>query len=373
MGVFEKFGFAIIWVLAAALPAVAAADERIEFGPPGPPQTIAFADAVASATVTFRISHDAQHDGGDAGVSPSISSGSLVVRAFGVSRRYDLSTIFPIETSRILLNKDAEGACGTATALSRRDGYLVVEAVLAEKGCAPFAAFIDLHDGRVAHEAIFDPAWLHRFDVHPYHASGAPIRIVRVERIVPQAVRYNADGRTSTLIAWPFFIVHATDAHGALLVFAVDPDTLVGLDERRVTLRAGETAFLEPSDISDPELPVQLFSDEPYVRPGPAAEARFEALQTPTPDDLQARIRRNNWFMEADARAKRGDIAGAVDAFATMVSFHGGGVDIDASDATMLAKCRDLVKRVRAGAVSAGDARAAYFNGCVVVPRNVHP
>jgi hypothetical protein len=79
------------------------------------------------------------------------------VRAFGMSRSYGLSTILPIATNRINLSK--ESGCGTATALSRRSGYLVVEAILAEMGCAPLAAFIDLHDGRVAKEAIFDPAW----------------------------------------------------------------------------------------------------------------------------------------------------------------------------------------------------------------------
>lgn len=366
-----RIGFAIAWAVAVALPAGAAAGDRVEFGPPGPPQTITFADAVASATVTFRVSHDAHSD---AGVSPSISSGSLAVRAFGVSRSYDLATILPIVTSRIVLSKDAEGGCGTATALSRRESYLVVEAVLAQKGCAPFAAFVDLHDGRIAKEAIFDSAWLHRFDVHRYHALGAPIRVVRVERVVPEAARWNADGAPSTPIAWPFLIVHATDARGAMLVFAVDLGNQVGLDERAGTLHAGEAALLGASDIGDPYVLVQLFTGELFVRPGAAAEARFDALQTPTPDDLQAQIRRNHWFAEASVRAERGDIAGAVDAFATMVSFHGGGSDIDANDAAMLATCRDLVKRVRARALSSGDASAAFSNGCVIPPaRNVHP
>jgi len=368
MGVLSRIGFAITCVVAVALPAGVAADDRIEFGPPGPPQTITFADSVASATVTFRISHDAHHDGGDAGVSPSISSGSLAVRAFGISRNYDLSTILPILTRRIVLSKDARGGCGTATALSRRNGYLVVEAVLAQKGCAPFAAFVDLHDGRIAKEAIFDPAWLHRFDIHPYHASGSPIRIVRVERVVPEASSWNADGTLPTPVAWPFLIVHATDARGAMLVFAVDPGNQPGLNEAAVTLNAGEAALLGTSDIGDPYLLVQYFADELFVRPGLAAEARFDALQTPTPEEVQAGLRRNHWFTEASARAQRGDIAGAVEAFATMVSFHGGGTDIDANDAAMLATCRALVKRVRAHAISSSEASAAFSNGCVIPP-----
>lgn len=366
-----KISFAIVWAVVFALPTSVAADDPIEFGPPGPPQTIAFHDAVASASVTFRVSHDAHYDEGPAGESPSISSGSLTMRAFGIRRSYDLSTILPIATNRILLSK--EGSCGTATALSRRRSYIVVEAILAEKGCAPFAAFIDLHDGRIAKEAIFDPAWVHRFDVHPYHASGAPIRIVQVERVVPEASRWNPGGVPSTMIAWPFLIVHATDARGATLVFAVDPGNQPGVDERAVALNAGDTALLGTSVIGDPYVLVQLFSGELFVRPWSSAEARFDALQTPTPKNLQPQIWRNHWFTEASERARRGDIVGAVDAFATMVSFHGGG-DLNASDAAMLATCRDLVRRVRAGAVSASVASGAFSYGCIIQPtRNIHP
>jgi len=366
MAQLTKIGLAIAWAVGLAVPAGVVANDRIEFGPPGPPQTIAFHDAVAAVSVTFRVSHDARYDGGPAGVSPSISSGSLTVRAFGISRSYDLSTVLPIGTSRILLTK--ESSCGTATALSRRSHYIVLEAVLAEKGCAPFAAFIDLHDGRVAKEVIFDPAWAHRFDVHPYHASGAPIRVVRVERVFPEASRVTPDGAHSTMVAWPFLIVHATDERGATLMFAVDPGNQPAVDARAVALRAGDSALLGTSDIGDSYVLVRFFGDEFFVRPGAAAEGRFDAMQTPTPEDLEARIRRNLWFAEASERAGRGDFVGAVDDFATMVSFHGGGADIDASDATMLATCRDLVRRVRAGTVSAGAASAAFPNGCVVRP-----
>jgi hypothetical protein len=372
VGQLTKIGLAIAWAVVFALPAGVVADDRIEFGPPGPPQTIAFDDAVAAASVTFRVSHDAHFNGGPAGVSPSISSGSLTVRSFGMSRRYDLSTILPIATNRINLSK--ESGCGTATALSRRSSYIVVEAILAEKGCAPLAAFIDLHDGRVAKEAIFDPAWAHRFDVHPYHASGSPIRIMRVERVVPEASRWNPDGASSSMVAWPFLVVHATDARGATLIFAVDPGNQPAVDERAVALNAGDAALLGTSAVGDPYVLVQFFSGERFVRPGRAAEARFDALQTPTPEDFQARIRRNHWFEEASELARRGDIVGAVDAFATMVSFHGGGGDIDANDAAMLATCRDLVRRVRAGAVSAGIASGTFSNGCVLQPtRTVRP
>jgi hypothetical protein len=352
--------------VAFALPARVAANDRIEFGPPGPPETIAFEDAVVSASVTFRVSHDARYDGGPAGVSPSISSGSLTTRAFGIRRRYDLSTILPITTNRVVVSKTS--SCGAATALSRRSSYLVVEAVLAQKGCAPFAAFIDLHDGRVVQEAIFDPAWAHRFDVHPYHAAGTLIRIAGVECVVPQASRPTADGASFKSVAWPFLIVHATDAGGATLRFAVDPGNQPAVDERAVAFKVGDAAFLGTSDIGDPYVLVQFFSDERYVRPGDTAEARYDARQTPTPASLQAEIQRNHWFEEAYHRADRGDFVGAVDAFATMVSFHGADSDINASEAAMLAACRDLVRRVRAGAVSAAVASSAFSGGCVVQP-----
>lgn len=366
MGSLRNSGLAIALATAFAFPANVAAGERIEFGSPGPPQTIDFHDAVASASITFRISHDARYDRGPAGAAPSISSGSLTMRAFGTSRKYDLSTILPIATDRVVSSK--AGGCGATTALSRRGSYLVVEAILVQKGCAPLAAFINLHDGRIAKEAVFDPAWVHRFDVHPYHASGAPIRIVQVERVVPEASRFNPDGASATTVPWPFLVVHAKDARGATLMFAVDPGNQPAVDERAVALNAGDAAFLGTSDIGDPYVLAQLFSGELYVRPGSAAEARFDARQTPTPETLQARIRRNHWFDEANQRAKRGDFIGAVDAFATMASFHGGGGDIDASDAETLANCRELARRLRAGAVSAGVASNAFSYGCVLEP-----
>jgi hypothetical protein len=339
------------------------ARDRIEFGPPGPPQTIAYDDAVAAASVTFRISHDARYDAGPAGVSPSISSGSLTMRAFGIRRRYDLSTILPITTDRVILS--TKSSCGTATALSRRGGYLVVEAVLAEKGCAPIAVFIDLHDGRVAREAIFDPAWAHRFDVHPYHASGAPFRVARVERVVPEGFRPNSDGAMSR-VAWPFLVVHAMGTRGAMLLFAIDLGNQPNVDEAAVAFKSGDEVLVGSSDIGDPQVLVQFFSGERFVRPEGGAEARFDARETPTPDYLQAQMRRNAWFDEANHRASRGDFVGAVDAFATMVSFHGGGDDIDAHDAAMLATCRNLVKRVRLGAVSAAVASGSFSNGCIL-------
>lgn len=365
MGRLRKMGLTIATVVAVTLPTYVAAAERIEFGPPGPPQTIAFQDAVASASVTFRVSPDAKYGGGEAGASPSISSGSLTMRAFGTRREYDLSTILPTATDHVVLSK--ESGCGTATALSRSGGYMVIEATLAQKGCAAFAAFVDLHDGHVVKEAVFDSAWDHRFDVHPYHASGEPIRIVRVERVVLDGSRWNSDGRSATF-AWPFLIVHATDARGAMLGFAVDGGDRSGADQLAVALKSGEPASLGTSDIGDPNVVVRLFTGQRFVRPGDAAESRSDARQTPTPQNIEASIRRNHWFREADDRAERGDIVGAVDAFATMVSLRGGGADIDAGDAAMLATCRDLVRRVRAGSVSAKTASAAFPSGCIVRP-----
>lgn len=365
-----RIGYAIAVALAIGISELGATGHRIEFGPPGPLQTIRFADAVASVSVTFRVSRDARYDGGPAGVSPSISSGSLTVRAFGTRRRYDLSTILPIATDRVELSE--EKGCGTATALSRRGRYLVVEATLAQKGCAALAAFIDLRDGRVAKEAIFDSAWAHRFDVRPYRASGVPVRIVRVERVVTDASRSNSDGTSST-VPWSFSVVHATDARGATLAFAVDPSMQSDVDQRAFVFTAGDAALVGSSDTGDRSVLVTLYADEPIVRPGRAAEARLETRQTPTPDDLQARFRRTHWFDEAAERARRGDIVGAVDAFATMTSFHGGDEEIDTHDAAMLAACRALVRRVRAGTVTARVAGAAFSYGCVLQPKGKEP
>jgi hypothetical protein len=47
-------------VIAFALPIGVTGGNRIEFGPPGPPNTIAFDDGIAVVSATFRISHDRQ-------------------------------------------------------------------------------------------------------------------------------------------------------------------------------------------------------------------------------------------------------------------------------------------------------------------------
>ncbi len=139
---------------------------------------------------------------------------------------------------------------------------------------------------------------------------------------------------------------------------------------RAVALNAGNPALLgtSGSGSGDPCMLVQLFRGELFVRRGRAGEARFDALQTLAPENLQAQIQRNRWYMEAIERAKRGDIVGAVDALATMVSFHGAGGDIDAA---MLATCRDLVRRVRVGVVSADVASEAFHTVVLFSPSEI--
>jgi hypothetical protein len=66
------------------------------------------------------------------------------------------------------------------------------------------------------------------------------------------------------------------------------------VDEHAVVLHAGDEALLGARATGDPYPLVQLFRGERFIRPGRAAEARLEALQTPMPEGLEARMRRSH-------------------------------------------------------------------------------
>jgi hypothetical protein len=136
----------------------------ITFGPLGPARHQSFDDGVVSARVTYRIAHDLNNDSGPAAASPSIAAGSLTLTVGDKTRTIRLSSLFPIHDTRIDFSESPNQGCGVIETFAHRSYYLAVEAIVAEKGCAPIASFVDLDTGTVAENVILDHATSHRYD-----------------------------------------------------------------------------------------------------------------------------------------------------------------------------------------------------------------
>ncbi len=128
----------------------------IAFASPGPIQHKTFADRDVRAEIVYRIAHDRDHDTGEAAASPSVSTGTLTFTANGRRHSYDVANVLPIREHHIDLPERASDRCTATEALTRRDRYLAIESVYAEKGCKAVPVFIDLASGRVAQSADVD-------------------------------------------------------------------------------------------------------------------------------------------------------------------------------------------------------------------------
>jgi hypothetical protein len=333
----------------------------IDFGTPGPPQTIAFADDEVHATLTYRIAPDRSSRTGPAAVSPSISAGTLTIVMNNGRRTYDLAEILANREERVVFPVDPHGSCGADRALSRSGGYLVVEAIITGKGCEPTATFVELQTGQVAQPVVFDPRWLHRFDPTPEQLTGTYATVVRTEA-VSTTLR---DWQSGARMPWQFLIVHVADAMSGDRPLQIDraPVNAGG----PIPLSAGSRVLIAPiTAMAD----YRLFAAGPATRilqPSLADEARYDALQTPTPHDDEREIRRGLWLDWSDDAAYRGDFAGAVSALAMMLRYDDS--SYAPGEAQMLAQCRKLLARVNAGAVTAKAASAMFTNGCVPLPQ----
>jgi hypothetical protein len=75
------------------------------------------------------------------------------------------------------------GDCGTWETLSRHGAYVALEAVVAQKGCAAVAAFVDASSGAVAESLILEHTWDSRFDALPAPFVGEALRVTQVEPV----------------------------------------------------------------------------------------------------------------------------------------------------------------------------------------------
>jgi hypothetical protein len=336
----------------------------ISFGAPGPVQHRDFSDSTVRATMTFRISPDRYLSGGDAGVSPSISSGNLTIAFAGRTRIYDLTQIFPIREERII-EPEAPPAygCGMTQTLSRRGGYLVIEAVLAQKGCAPLAAFVDLKTGVVAEPLVIDYAWDHRFDARPEHFDGRPFRVRHAETVTLTMADWGST--PPQMRPWPFVLLDATDEDARAHVFAycLACSFPAPADGSESLPTAGSTVLVGMSRNVPDRSVLRYYDGERVLFLGESDELRYDARQTPTPPEIERRVRRNTWFQEADDDAASGRFLDAVRAFATMLTFEDDAA-LEPSESKTLLRCERLAARVRAGVLSATAASSRFTSGC---------
>jgi len=254
----------------------------ILFGPLGPPQQRTFADGSVRAAIVFQLAQDLRAVSGEDTAGPSVAAGTLTITVGGRRRTYDLASVLPIHEGRIELLAD-EG-CGTGHVLTHARTYLVIQAVLAEKGCAPLASFIDLVSGSIVENVVLDHAWDHRSDKHPSAFAGEALRVTRAEPVILDVANFEGAPPSPQPSQWPFVIVHTltTTARPHAIAYCTActyPLPAPGSEKPPTVgsrIRIGN--FAAPRDYGTP-----MFARERVVLLGPADEARYAALQTPTP------------------------------------------------------------------------------------------
>ncbi len=170
--------------------------------------------------------------------------------------------------------------------MSRHGDYLTIEAVVAEKGCAPIAAFVDIATGRVAEYVVLDRAWDDRHDAHPEAFKGESLRVTAA-RIVPIAGS-GWNGNVSYPEPWYFAIVDTTDAHNSSRLIAYeagtggagDSDPKPASDVVPAKGSLVSVGFLADRSLS---APVRFFSSERVLHLSAATDPNHSGRQSSTP------------------------------------------------------------------------------------------
>jgi hypothetical protein len=315
----------------------------IAFGPPGPAQQKTYSDNAVRAQIVYRISHDRQYDTGPAAVSPSISTGTLTFTANGRRRSYDLARILPLHEHRIIFPEKPNQGCGAIETLSRRGRYLIIETIYAEKGCRADATFIDIASGLAARPASLDWTWDHRLDVLPARFAGSTGWIERLDVIrLTQMWPDFSDHPRPNYKPWVFVVLQYMDSSGqmALLSYESLQQRLDGSADNGQSVRPKVGDLIRVGNLDDPNRPFD--NSQSVIRLDAAANKQYASLQAPVQPDLARRVQRNEWFSVADARADRGDLDGAVQAFANVVRLEDDPTLVD-SETSMLNRCRAFV------------------------------
>ncbi len=288
---------------------------------------------------------------------PRVSGGTVAIAAGPRHYHFNLESVLPIRTIDILLPSSARDGCGATQPLAMRGRYAVIEAVWAEKGCRPTAVFIDVTTGQVADAVDFDHRWNHRFDVVSEPFIAKRIRVDSVDRIVlAQSTLKSTENRYqfAGTRPWDFALIHGREENGKRRLLAAEfwHDMLpaVGSDVYVGILR-GHPPYSA------------YYPDEHVLRFSAADDARYAALQTPTPEKTARALRREQWFEISAWDVEQGQLSAAVDAMATMLRYEDD-ARLYRGESDDLRRCRAMVAEVRAGHLSIASARAQWQYGC---------
>jgi hypothetical protein len=334
----------------------------IVFGAPGPEHRIVYHDATVRAEIRYRLAGQPAYRG-DAAPGPSILRGRLIVTASGKRRTYDLTRLFPTHEVPIFLAESAAYSCGATAPIVHKSHYVALEAIVGAKGCAPIVTIVDLADGRVAEDVAFDPAWRHRYDAQPEAFDGAPAMVTNVETI---SLDFQM-GAKSPVTAWPINIVRAKDRAGR--------ETLVSFDARDI-VSSSSTAATIPGRLPSVGQPIMLgtidnrsglvlqdFAGQPVLHLSDSDNAKYAAVQTPTPPNLASIAKRNAFFSLSMQEAQDGHFSAAVRSYGKMLALETDS-SLYAGEAAALARCRALEPRIRAHVLTEAAAAASFPNDC---------
>jgi hypothetical protein len=339
----------------------------IAFGPLEPARQQSFDDGIVRAHVTYRIAHDRTHDTGPTAVSPSIASGSLTLSVAGKTRTIDLASLFPIHENRIDFAEPGPPyqGCGVGETLSRRGDYLAIQAIVAQKGCAPVAAFVEISSGQRVEPVVLDHAATYRYDARPVHFIGTSLVVRKIDRLSLRTG--SAEPLGHAIGKWPFVIVHAVGIGDTTHVFAFDArSNLPSIPESAMDDLPTIGSRVSIGNVVGRDRPFQalrFLAGERLVRLDTADEARYTSRLPPPPPGQERALRREGWDMAAADDARASHFNDAVRDLIMMLSFEDD-PGLYRSESATLEACKHVQARVRAGLTTEADASATFEYGC---------
>ncbi len=287
--------------------------------------------------------------GGEGSPGPTVGSGSVRVSTRSGSYRINLSEL-GINDRQTVFPTDPRAGCGASTPISfHRTStgreYVVIESILVGKGCMPLVNLIDVGERKVLPEYTLDHPWSHRYDVPASHFRPTVAATVTSSESFAIPGAYSARGWTVTVVramsgvrSREFLLENATQNERPLKGETL---TLGTLDDR--------AGMFVPS-ITDN-----------VVHLSAAQDARWQALQTPTPAGLERSIRYNMYFEQSMRLASQDRFQNALDSFKEALIFLDD-ADLKSSESALIPKYQSIIDRVRSGRITTTQAKQSF--GC---------
>jgi hypothetical protein len=236
---------------------------------------------------------------------------------------------------------------------------VVIEAIAAQKGCAPLASVIDLQSGDVAENVIIDHAYDHRFDFRRPSITG---EAYTVQEIDPVFFLADDSGTGYRVARARFMVIRATASGGQPHLFFVDwrVNGTSGNGKDEFVPSVGSHVVLAPANDPPGASVVLLFAGERLLHPDVADEARYVARQPATPPGIAATMRANALFSEQDRDIANGAFDDAIHMMVERARLDA----LSAPGPATVERCRAIARAVGAGKMTTASARAAFNDDC---------